>query len=405
MDAILRDWRKSIREDASLSTNRVLPRTQLNDHVPDVLLAFLEAIRGTDARDDEPPEGPNPEAATAHGLHRWQQGYDLHEVTRELGLLNVRMVEELDRCASTRQNVSPEVMAHVRRLWAITSAASVEESTSQYFQLQRMEAAGHVKDLESALAQVKDLEQQRAELWRQIAHDLHGNIGVVATAARGLGMPHATGATRERFISILDRNITSLRHLLSDVTSLTRLQAGHETREVQRFDAGAELTELCEGMQSFADERRLYLRHLGPTPFMVTSDLVKLRRLVQNLVLNALKYTKVGGVTVSWGEQGPADDERWLLSVADTGPGLHAGPGTPLAAALQDATQLTSEAEGERPDEIREDPRPVSEAPGEGIGLSIVKRLADLLNASVQLESSEATGTIFKVLFPKHYDM
>ena len=136
---------------------------------------------------------------------------------------------------------------------------------------------------------------------------------------------------------------------------------------------------------------------------MVTSDLVKLRRLVQNLVLNALKYTKVGGVTVSWGEQGPANDERWLLSVADTGPGLHAGPGTPLAAALQDATQLTSEAEGERPDEIREDPRPVVEGPGEGIGLSIVKRLADLLNASVQLESSEATGTVFKVLFPKNY--
>ncbi|MEJ8852449.1 ATP-binding protein [Variovorax rhizosphaerae] len=65
----------------------------------------------------------------------------------------------------------------------------------------------------------------------------------------------------------------------------------------------------------------------------------------------------------------------------------------------------TSEAEGERPDEIHEDPRPVREAPGEGIGLSIVKRLADLLNAGVQLESSEATGTIFKVLLPKHYDM
>ncbi|MEJ8852450.1 hypothetical protein [Variovorax rhizosphaerae] len=92
-------------------------------------------------------------------------------------------------------------------------------------------------------------------------------------------------------------------------------------------------------MQSFADERRLYLRHLGTTPFLVTSDLVKLRRLAQNLVLNALKYTKVGGVTASWGEQGPTADERWLLCVADTGPGLHAGPGTPLAAALQDATQ------------------------------------------------------------------
>ena len=402
LDVILRDWRKSIRQDASLSTNRVLPRTQLNDHVPDVLLAFVQAIRGSDARRAKPEE-PNPDAATAHGLHRWQQGYDLHEVTRELGLLNVRMVEELDRCASTRLDISSETMSHVRRLWAAASATNIEESTSEYFQLQRMEAAGHVKDLESALEQVNEMEQQRAELWRQIAHDLHGNVGVVATAARGLGMPHVTEATRDRFISILDRNIHSLRHLLSDVTSLTRLQAGHETKEVHRFDAAAELAGLCDGIQSFADERKLYLRHQGPSPFMVTSDLVKLRRLVQNLVLNALKYTKVGGVTVSWGEQGPANDERWLLSVADTGPGLHAGPGTPLAAALQDATQLTSEAEGERPDEIREDPRPVVEGPGEGIGLSIVKRLADLLNASVQLESSEATGTVFKVLFPKNY--
>ncbi|PWQ83474.1 histidine kinase, partial [Stenotrophomonas maltophilia] len=88
------------------------------------------------------------------------------------------------------------------------------------------------------------LESERAELWRQIAHDLRGNVGVVATAARGLSLGAAADASRDKFIRVLGHNVSSLKHLLDDVTSLARLQAGSETRQLVEMDAAVEVTSL-----------------------------------------------------------------------------------------------------------------------------------------------------------------
>lgn len=408
-EEILRAWRTAVRRDPALTTSHALPRSQLNDHVPGVLAAFEDALRAPPA----PVTQLAPSAeASAHGVHRWQQGYDLHEVTRELGTLNRCMVTELDAYAETRPEVPHAVMAHARQIWAASTSTDLEESTSQYFRLQRVEAAGHVKDLEAALERLNELESQRAELWRQIAHDLRGNVGVVATAARGLSLGATADASRDKFIRVLGHNVSSLKHLLDDVTSLARLQAGSETRQLVEMDVAVEVTGLCEGLQVLAQERGLYLRTHGPTPFPVTGDPVKTRRLVQNLVLNALKYTMTGGVDVQWEETLAYDDPRWVLSVRDTGPGIQAGPGSQMAVALQGATQLTLGVEkGVSVDEAvahtisapAGSTAPARIGPGEGIGLSIVKRLADLLDASIELESGVGEGTTFRVLFPKTY--
>jgi signal transduction histidine kinase len=407
---ILRAWRTAVRRDPALTTSHALPRSQLNDHVPGVLAGFEDALRAPPAEVTQ--IAPSAEAS-AHGVHRWQQGYDLHEVTRELGTLNRCMVTELDAYAGARPEVPHAVMAHARQIWAALTSTDLEESTSQYFRLQRVEAAGHVKDLEVALERLNELESQRAELWRQIAHDLRGNVGVVATAARGLSMGTAADASRDKFIRVLGHNVSSLKHLLDDVTSLARLQAGTETRQLVEMDVAVEVTSLCEGLQVLAQERGLYLRTRGPAPFPVTGDPVKTRRLVQNLVLNALKYTVTGGVDVQLEDALAYDDPRWVLSVRDTGPGIQSGPVSQMAMALQGATQLTKGYEQSVPvdeavaqtvvEPIAHSAAAVRIGPGEGIGLSIVKRLADLLDASVELESDVGEGTTFRVLFPKTY--
>ncbi len=138
----------------------------------------------------------------------------------------------------------------------------------------------------------------------------------------------------------------------------------------------------------------------------------KLRRLVQNLVLNALKYTKEGGVTVAWGKQ----KQRWRVTVKDTDPGLMAGPGSPIAAGMKAATASARESDAKAADAQGEAPSVLplppggsdissrhTEQVGEGIGFSIVKRLCDLLDASLELASSTETGTRFRVLFLRHY--
>ncbi|RZL37496.1 MAG: ATP-binding protein, partial [Rubrivivax sp.] len=92
-------------------------------------------------------------------------------------------------------------------------------------------------------------------------------------------------------------------------------------------------------------------------------------------------------------------------------------PGSQLAGAIEEATDqarqvATDHASGQvthmnvdLPDAVPtpEDPRPVREQVGEGIGLSIVKRLCDLLNATTELESEPGVGTAFRILLPRSY--
>jgi signal transduction histidine kinase len=393
--SILEAWRIAVKRDPALSTSDSLPRVQLFDHIPDLLSTFERGLRAAPDAAAASADAAVQESAAAHGLQRWQQGYDLREVTRELGKLNECVVAELDAYVTANPTTSHDVIAAARRVWASLCSTGIEESVGQYFQLQQQEAAGHVGDLEKALAEIQEMEQQRADLWRQAAHDLRGNLGVVANATVGLTHTGLGESVRDDFVRILMRNVTTLHHLLDDVTSLARLQAGREQRQIEPLDVTPLLQQLCEGIRPLAQQRRLFLRGEGPEGFAADGDQVKIRRIAQNLILNAVKFTRQGGITVTWGEAGPGDPMRWLLSVSDTGPGLHSESGKPITEALQ------------------ADPGPVSTTAattfttlvdaGEGIGLSIVKRLCELLDASIEVKSVNGVGTTFRILFPRRY--
>jgi signal transduction histidine kinase len=419
--AILQAWRKAVTSDPTLTSGASLPRAQLHDHIPALLLDFEQrlaaggAAKAADLKDAKKVQKGD---AAAHGLHRWQQGFDLAEVTRELSQLNICVVVELDSYAAANPELDRAVMPSARAIWAQQYGAAIGASTSQYFRLQQLEANSHIRDLEHALEALRELEQHRAQLWQQAAHDLRGNLGVVANATAALASANASELARGNFLRLLDRNVSALRHLLNDVTSLARLQGGQEHRRAERMDAAAVLRDVCEGLQVYAQERNLFLRFNGPPALWVEGDPVKTRRIIQNLVLNAIKYTQEGGVTVSWGDSDGGDAERWFVQVQDTGPGFHAGPGSQLAGALEEATdqarQISTDATqgevthadgslAETRELERHDPRQVHQNAGEGIGLSIVKRLCELLDATLEVESKIDLGTTFRVLLPRRY--
>jgi signal transduction histidine kinase len=409
----LREWRALIKRDPTLATGDSLPRVQLLDHIPAILSAFESQLRATPSRSDCQAGNAIQEPAAAHGLLRWQQGYDLKEVSRELGKLNDCVVSELERFTIAHPRVSHAEMARAYALWARLFASTVEESVNQYFLLQQQEAAGHVKDLESALAEIRDVEGQQADLWHQAAHDLRGNLSVVANATVGLTNRGLSESVRDKFTRMLMRNVTSLHHLLDEVTSLARLQAGREQRRIQALDVTPVLQQLCDGIGEAAQQRNLFLRAEGPTGLSVDGDPVKITRIAQNLILNAVKYTREGGVVVRWGDSDAGDSKRWMLLVEDTGPGFHTPSGKPMAKALEDATQIVANSS---PDAARLTdsiappmPRtsrgvvPLTHEQGEGIGLSIVKRLCELLDATIEMESTPGVGTRFRILFPRTY--
>jgi signal transduction histidine kinase len=83
------------------------------------------------------------------------------------------------------------------------------------------------------------------------------------------------------------------------------------------------------------------------------------------------------------------------LRVVDTGPGIHSGSAEPLAQALGNVEKPVPEGTPPK--------KPNRDESGEGIGLSIVKRLCELLDATIELKSEQGVGTTFRILFPRKY--
>ena len=415
-DRILDAWRAAGEAAGECSIASSLSRNQFNDHIPAVLDCLAHTIESSPAEQDADRAGIRSGRVCDHGLQRWQQGYPLRDLIREWGHLQICVAEELERFAAANPSLEPGVMPTARRAWTRLCADGVTESATQYWHLHQTESAGHVHDLERALEAVQAIEQSRAEAWRRAAHDLRGSVTVVRGAATLLN--HDTvyaDESREEVTSILNTSITSLHDMLNDLLNLARLEAGHDQRELTTFDAAALMRDFCGAAQASASERGLFLKMDGPDTLEVESDRTKVLRILQNLFLNALKYTQRGGIRVTWGLDHGRDTDRWTFSVQDTGPGLDENEAAPFAQELLGATNVADEAREAGTDPGKDIPAastlpsrsmPLSaeKQPGEGVGLSIVKRLCELLDASLELATSPGQGTTFRVILPRAYD-
>ena len=417
-DAILQAWRDAGSDEGEHSIASSLSRAQFNDHVPAILDCLANTIeawpdpQGTAASQNEHAK------VCEHGLQRWQQGYQLRELIREWGHLQITVSDELERYETAHPDLERSVMPTVRRAWTHLCTHGVAESAMQYWQRHQAESAGHVADLEAALTALRALEQSRAEAWRTAAHDLRGSVTVVRGATTLLsgeeGGSDLPGPVRLEVAGLLSKSVASLHDMLTDLLSLARLDAGQEQRELTTFDVAKLMRDFCATSQTAATDRGLYLATEGPEELIVVGDRNKILRIVQNLVLNALKYTAVGGVSVTWGLDTGRDTNRWTFSVQDTGPGIDENDFAPYAQQLHTATTAADGARNASTDRRRDIAAATTldsqspalagnKQPGEGVGLSIVKRLCDLLDAGLELATGAGQGTTFRVILPRAY--
>jgi two-component sensor histidine kinase len=410
---ILRAWHDAVAADPQLTTASTITRAQFNDHIPQVLDSFEHRLRAHDPAASRQARVEQHENAAEHGLHRWQQGYDQGETMREWGHLHLCVLRELDRYEREHPELEDSVMAMARMILVQLCADGVCESAMRYTRLQQAGAASRLRDLERALQELQLLDRRRAETWREAAHDLRGTIGVITNASAILSSERVSEQARTHVSEMLRQNVASLRDLLSDLLDQARLEAGQDQRRVAPFDAAVMLREFCDSMRALANERNLFLKTEGPASLPVEGDAVKVRRIVQNLVLNALNVTQRGGVRVTW--EPHENPLQWIVCVQDTGPGFDAARAEPLERDLKEATaasheiDVNAESAETRSLELaptlksRSEPQSTRVDAGEGIGLSIVKRLCELLDASLELQTAQGTGTTFRVILPRQY--
>jgi signal transduction histidine kinase len=399
-DTILNKWRTRCQGDQSLMSKISFAREEFNDQAPALLNILAQRLRG------EGQEANPLVVAGGHGLHRWQRGYSLTELLTEFEHLYWVVLDEVQAFQEQHSPLSGDALSLIYREVFKLEGESTRGSVLYFDQLRQTNAAEQANSLQESLDKLQELSKQKGEHLRHNSHDLRSTFGVLMGAASLLQLPN-TEEEREQYIAMLNRNLASVRDMLLQLTDYARIEAGQDKLDITAFDAAALVRESVELAQPLVGQRKLLLQGDGPESLPVRSDAVKVQRIVQNLLLNALKYTQSGWVNVSWAQE---NETRWMLSVQDSGPGF--APDSPtglLAEQLKPLSELTSAHQSGGPAEYPLQEPPTTEAlkspaashqkESEGLGLFIVKKLCESLQASMDIESTPGKGTLVRIRF------
>jgi signal transduction histidine kinase len=175
------------------------------------------------------------------------------------------------------------------------------------------------------------------------------------------------------------RSAISLRDLISATLDLGRLEAGRQTIVVEPFEVGALLEELRAELELMVTPALALRWHDGLDGRSIFTDREKIKTILRNLVGNAVKFTPSGSVDISVGvERG-----RLEILVRDTGVGIEPEHLQTIFEMFRQADASNSRRFG-----------------GVGLGLYIVKRLAERLGGAVTAESRTGAGSTFRVSLP-----
>ncbi|MGX5830513.1 PAS domain-containing hybrid sensor histidine kinase/response regulator [Mesorhizobium sp. 43Arga] len=175
----------------------------------------------------------------------------------------------------------------------------------------------------------------------------------------------------------IESSLESVETILGAVLDISRLDAGAMKPDDTAFNLDGLLRQIGNDFRPMAAEKKLGLT-IMPSSLTVVTDRNLLRRLIQNLVSNAIKYTRRGRILVGVRRRGDLAE----IQVIDTGIGI---AGEKLNTVFHEFTRLD---EGAR------------EAEGLGLGLSIVDRIARVLRLEIRIFSNPGKGTRFSVILP-----
>ncbi|KQT60662.1 MULTISPECIES: PAS domain-containing hybrid sensor histidine kinase/response regulator [unclassified Aureimonas] len=210
-------------------------------------------------------------------------------------------------------------------------------------------------------------------------HDILQPLNAARLYAAALQEKHAT-LPGTSLAANINSSIESVEAILGAILDISRLDAGAMPSRLEDVELQPLLAMIQTDLAPLAAEKGVRLTFV-PTTVTVHSDRNLLRRLVQNLVSNAVKYTREGKVVV--GIRHCRMAKTVDISVVDSGIGI---PGDQLERIFQEFIRLD---EGTRT------------AEGLGLGLSIVDRIARVLDHPVSVTSEHGRGTRFRVTLPK----
>ena len=240
-------------------------------------------------------------------------------------------------------------------------------------------AAGRLILSRQARKLAEEKRQVRFQFIRVLGHELKAPLAAVEGYLH-IVKDHSAGDDPAVYDQMVDRSLVRLeqmRKLIVDLLDLTRIESGQKKREFATVDLRQVAESAIELAGPAADARRIHIELDAPASLEISGDRGELDIVLNNLVSNAVKYNREGG-KVDVGLRAEGD---WaVLSVTDTGIGMTS----------EEQEKLFGEF-------VRIKNAKTRNILGSGLGLSIVRKIADLYEGQVRVSSEPAVGSTFTV--------
>ena len=234
----------------------------------------------------------------------------------------------------------------------------------------------------AARAEAESANGAKSDFLAVMSHELRTPLSAIM-GYQELLADGITGPINDQQAQQLGRIKASARHLLSlidEILTFTRLDAGKETLDIERLDLRSLLEQSAELIEPLAHVKHLEVKVVGPVAeTMVETDATKVRQMLVNLLSNAVKFTDEGQITLT----GERCGDQLCLTVCDTGIGI-----------AQDQQQRIFEPFWQVEQSA------TRRATGTGLGLTVTRRLANLLGGDVTVTSTPGSGATFTIMLP-----
>jgi two-component system phosphate regulon sensor histidine kinase PhoR len=350
---LLTRWRHQVRQ---LDSAKHLDTPTLNDHIPGFLeeLAVALRVRANATISEMQREG----GPLAHGLQRVHDGFDIEEVVAEYNILR-GCIHDLAEANGVRLQGRP---FHIlNRVLDIAIGMAVQMFATQ---------------------QALEVQRRREEYLAFVAHDLRTPLNAISLATRVLEMtipPNSVSPETAQMLKTLRRNVLQLENLaVKVIEENTNLQTEIGIKlERRMLDLWPLVESLIHDLHPVAGTASTRLINQVPVDLVVYADASLLRRVFQNLIANAIKYTPRGEVIISACEL--EDRSAVECSVADNGKGI-----TP--------DRVEKVFDKHETDGLQDG--------GLGLGLAIVKTFVEAHGGKVSVESKDGDGSLFRFTLP-----